>query len=401
MNHAELSGQSGGGKAHGGEVVVRPVRTRRERRRFLTFPWEIYRNDPLWIPPLIPERMKVTNPNKGVFFERGTAAFFSAYRDTRMVGTICAACDPAAIEQTGRKDCMFGFFETTDDAVVAAALFAAAERWARDHGLTALVGPYNLDYEDGYGILTDGRDRPPVILCGHTPEYYQRIVEEAGFVPARAGNIALAVDLTRPDPRVERIFRAAEIAQKRARFVVRGARLQQWEDEAMRVHHLLNHSLDRSEEGGVPWPEEAVRDLVRPFLKIADPDLVLFADVAAGPLAGRTVGWFAAVPNMNEILTSANGLRYPWDYLSLLVALRRHPKCLAAKSLLVLPEYHMSGVAALLFGEFYRRAREKGYAWIDLSLTSEKNPETPVIAERAGAVRYKRYQVYRREILSA
>ena len=57
-----------------------------------------------------------------------------------------------------------------------------------------------------------------------------------------------------------------------------------------------------------------------------------------------------------------------------------------------------SGAAALLFDELAQRALRKRYSWIDLSLTSEGNPQTPVLAERAGAVRYKRYQVYRREV---
>lgn len=220
----------------------------------------------------------------------------------------------------------------------------------------------------------------------------------------------MAVDLTKPDDRINRILRAAEIARKRGRCVIRSANISDWRGEAKRIHYLLNHSLDPDAEGGVPWPEDAVQDLVRPFLRIADPDLVLFADVAGGASTtvggtaanpgpvGGTVGWFAGIPNMNEVLVHANGLRYPWNYLGLLLNMRRRPMCLAAKSLLVLPEYHSSGVAALLFAEFYSRARAKGYEWIDLSLTSEENPQTPVIAERAGAVRYKRYQIYRRPV---
>jgi GNAT superfamily N-acetyltransferase len=101
---------------------------------------------------------------------------------------------------------------------------------------------------------------------------------------------------------------------------------------------------------------------------------------------------------MNEVLVHANGLRYPWNYVPLLLNLRKTPKCLAVKSLLVLPEYHSSGVAALLFDEMCRRAVDRGYSWIDLSLTSEGNPETPVLAERSGATRYKRYQIYRRPV---
>jgi hypothetical protein len=42
-----------------------------------------------------------------------------------------------------------------------------------------------------------------------------------------------------------------------------------------------------------------------------------------------------------------------------------------------------------------KRARAKGYTWIDLSLTSADNPDTPVLAERMGSKLYKRYQVYR------
>jgi hypothetical protein len=39
--------------------------------------------------------------------------------------------------------------------------------------------------------------------------------------------------------------------------------------------------------------------------------------------------------------------------------------------------------------------RGKGYTWADLSLTSEDNPRTPVLADRFGAKIYKRYRVYR------
>ena len=43
-------------------IEVRPVRTKRERNIFMTFPWRIYKNDPLWIPPILSEREKNTDP---------------------------------------------------------------------------------------------------------------------------------------------------------------------------------------------------------------------------------------------------------------------------------------------------------------------------------------------------
>jgi hypothetical protein len=45
-----------------------------------------------------------------------------------------------------------------------------------------------------------------------------------------------------------------------------------------------------------------------------------------------------------------------------------------------------------------RRAVAKGYKWADLSLTSDDNPNTPILAERIGARVYKRYRVYRLDI---
>jgi GNAT superfamily N-acetyltransferase len=75
--------------------------------------------------------------------------------------------------------------------------------------------------------------------------------------------------------------------------------------------------------------------------------------------------------------------------------MRRQPECLAIKSVLVPPEHWGSGVAVMLFDEMAKRIRPKGYRWVDMSLTSEDNPNTPILAQRVGAEIYKRYRVYR------
>jgi len=73
---------------------------------------------------------------------------------------------------------------------------------------------------------------------------------------------------------------------------------------------------------------------------------------------------------------------------------RIQPKGLSVKSVLVLPEYWGTGVSLMLFSEMAKRAKEKGYSWADLSLTSVDNPKTPMLAERMGGKIYKRYRVY-------
>jgi len=54
----------------------------------------------------------------------------------------------------------------------------------------------------------------------------------------------------------------------------------------------------------------------------------------------------------------------------------------------------------LLMEEMYHRAREKGYKWIDMSITSVDNPTSVLTAEKLGAEIYKRWQVYHYPISS-
>ena len=373
-------------------IEVRAVRTRRDKRRFLTFPWRIYKNDPLWVPPLLPERAKTIDPERGAFFKRGEAEFFIAWRGTRPVGTICAAEDKVGNAEGNRRECIFGFFEYFEELETAQALLERVGLWAKQRNLETLTGPFNLDYEDGYGVLVEGRDRPPAILCGHTPPYYQEFMERLGFQPARGDNLAFAADFDDSSVQRQRLARLAERLRGKGWVQIRTPDLSRLDEEVDTVHRLLNESLAHLPDYR-PWVRSAVEALIKPFTKIADPDLILFAEID-----GKTVGWFPGIPNLNEAFIHANGLRYPWNYLKLLMYLRRQPKCLAIKSVLILPQYWGGGVALLLFDEMAKRARAKGYTWADLSLTSADNPYTPTLAERLGARIYKRYRVYRKNI---
>ncbi len=380
-------------QSHSEQVLdILPIRTARERRAFLTFPWRIYRDDPLWVPPLLPQHAEMIDPKRGVFFKRGQAEFFIAWQNGKPVGTICAAEDRLTNEQCHKQECLFGFFECIEDYAVAEAMLHHVVKWAQSRGLDALAGPFNLDYEDSYGVLIEGRDRPPALLCGHTPPYYQHFMERFGFQPARGDNLAFAIEGDENTPAMQRLARLADRIRQRGGIAIRGANLARWADEIDRVHHLLNIALAHLPDF-IPWQRDVLQASLEPYRHIADPDLILFAEAD-----GKTVGWLPGVPNLNEAFQHANGLRYPWDYIKLWWHMRRQPECLAIKSILVLPEYWGSGVAVLLLDEMLRRGLGKGFKWADLSLTSDDNPHTPILARRMGASLYKRYRVYRLRI---
>jgi len=370
-------------------VEIRRVQTRRERRIFLTFPWRIYHNDPLWVPPLIPERARLIDPARGPFFKRGTAEFFIAWRAGQPVGTICASEDRAASHAIGVRECLFGFFECIEDYPVARALLDHVRGWAHQQGLSTLYGPFNLDREDSYGVLVEGRDRPPVILCGHTPPYYLGFLERYGLEPARGDNLAFAIDVNEDTPALRRLSRLAAWLRRQGHITIREADFSRWQEESVHVHRLMNSALAHLPDH-IPWPLDAVQALLEPFLTLADPALILFAEVD-----GHPVGFFPGLPDINEAFIHANGLCFPWDYVRLWWHWRRPPECLTIKSVLVLPEYWSKGVAVLFFDEMLQRIRARSYRWVDLSLTSEDNPYTPRLAASLDAHVYKRYRVYR------
>ncbi len=74
-------------------VSIRPVRSKRELKRFVKVPFRLHRDHPQWVAPLIFERMEFLNREKNPFFEHAEAEYFLAERDGEPVGRISAQID--------------------------------------------------------------------------------------------------------------------------------------------------------------------------------------------------------------------------------------------------------------------------------------------------------------------
>lgn len=374
-------------------IEIKPVRTRREKDLFLTFPWRIYRSDPLWVPPLLSERRKLIDPNRGKFFQDGYAELFIAWRDGKPVGTISCAEERAATQTHGFGECIIGFFECVQDYAVADALFNHAQDWSRQHHLVRIVGTFNLDREESRGILIDGRTRPPAVYCGHNPPYYPGFFERFGFGKFGEDGLAYEISVELDTPEVKHMLHLADKIRQRKNITIRSANLKNYATEVDNILYLQNRALEHL-PGHIPYTRATIEAMILPMLDVVDPDLVLFAEID-----GHAVGWFPGVPNLNEVFIHLNGLRHPWDYLRLLRYARFKPKSISLKSIAVVPEYWDTGVGVLLFAEMARRLAAKGYTWVDMSLTGEDNTDTFPLAHRMGAKIYKRYRFYMKEVV--
>jgi len=124
-------------------IEIRKVSGKQALNTFIRVPWDIYKDDPNWVPPLIVERKEAFSP-KHPFFKHASWRAWVAYRDGKPIGRISAQIDELHLERNDSKTGFFGLIEAPDDDEVFTALFEAAETWLRDQGMQQITGPFNL-----------------------------------------------------------------------------------------------------------------------------------------------------------------------------------------------------------------------------------------------------------------
>src|SRR6185436_11222262 len=124
-------------------VTIRPVETKKDRKCFVDFAWEVYKDDPAWIPPLKDEVHGLITPGKNPWFEHARAQLWLAERGGRVVGRISAQVDELVQQHMGQGTGQWGMFEALDGGA-ARTLIETAEDWLRAQGMTRALGPISL-----------------------------------------------------------------------------------------------------------------------------------------------------------------------------------------------------------------------------------------------------------------
>ena len=372
-------------------VEISNVRTAAEKDEFIKFPWRIYRDDSAWVPPLILERKEFLDCDKHPFYRHGYSALFLARRNGETVGRIMASDDPTynALHKTN-VGC-FGLFDSINDVDVARDLFDAVANWLRDRGRTQIIGP--IDYSTNYvcGLLIDGFKHPPTVLTTHNPPYYQRLLEQCGFIKE--------VDWYAWwfDPRnapVARLRRLVSGRAQRTRVKIRSIDLRHLVDESRRLSAVFNEAW-KNNWGFVPFTDAEAEHLAKEMRPIIDPRMTLIAEVDNEPVA-----FVICVPDINVALRHANGrltrFGLPIGLIKLLWH-RRKIRVARFVALGVLEKYRRAGIAEMLVLQVMEEGARRGFCG-ELSMTLEDNVMINRFIEALGAKRYKTYRIYRRPI---
>lgn len=78
-------------------------------RAIILFPWQLYRNDPCWVPPIVNDRLARFDPAANSMLRHGEAQAFIAWRDRHIVGTVASAIDYELNKVTREPFASLGF----------------------------------------------------------------------------------------------------------------------------------------------------------------------------------------------------------------------------------------------------------------------------------------------------
>ncbi len=373
-------------------VSIRPVRNKRELKRFVKVPFALHRDQPQWVAPLVFERMEFLNPKKNPWFEHGEAEFLIAERDGEAVGRISAHVDHRWDEYQGGSDAMFGFFETANDPAVAAALLDAATEWARGKGRGRILGPMDFTTNDEIGILIDGFDRRPMILEPWHPPHYRELIEAEGFEKAMDVQMweLQFGDLKEGERFDPSIHAAAAKALHDEGIAIRNMRKRDMAGEVRRFMDVYNEAWGDN-WGFVPITDAEVEFQAKNLKQVIDEDWAYMAEKD-----GEVVGAALTLPDINQVLAKLNGRLLPFGWLRFLLGKGKIDQ-LRVFALGVKHDYRHSGVAAGLYLKHLETAARPGtieggeMGWI-----LETNGPMNRAMEGMGGKVVKKYRVYER-----
>ena len=375
-------------------LTIRPVASKADRKAFVDFAWDVYRDDPAWIPPLKDEVRGLLSPRKNPWFEHARAELFFAERGGRVVGRISAQVDDLVLDQMGAGTGQWGMFEALDGEA-AAELIKNAEGWLREQGMTRALGPFSLSIWDEPGLEIEGSEEPPTAMMAHHRPEYRQWIEAAGYEKAK-DLITYALDITNwHDPLIDRLIAAGE---RNPRIRIRTVDKSRFDEEARLILNLLNDAWSNN-WGYVPLTEAEIAYAGKKLKPIIFEELVRIAEVDGEPVA-----FMLTIPDINELTKDLKGELFPFNWIKLLWRLRKpRTRRLRVPLMGVAKSLHGSRLAsqlAFMMIEFTRRdavskfgATHGEFGWI-----LEDNKGMLSIAQLPGATLNHRYRIYEKAL---
>lgn len=367
-------------------IEIREVKGRKEIKRFIEFPLDMYKNNPYFVPPLYGDEKKLFRKDY-VYADQCDTVYYNAYRDGKIVGRISGILQKAANEKWGQKRVRFTRFDAIDDPEVAKALFDAVEAWAKEKGMEEVVGPLGFSDLEREGLLIDGFEWLSTFEEQYNFPYYQKLKEDLGYEKE--------VDwierrMFPPEKVDERIIRISDRIMER--YGLRIAKTKNTREFLRLYADKFFEILDTTYAeiyGTVPFTDKMKALMIDNFKLIIDQRFVqVIVDKD-----DRIVCFGLCFPAIGEALQKSGGRLTPAALVRLLKTVK-HPKAIDLGLIGVLPEYRLKGVSAPLLACMTKMMIDEKVEYAETNLNLEDNNDIINLWKNFESIQHKRRRSY-------
>ncbi len=359
---------------------------------FVAFPYELYRGDPAWAPPLRMERRAQLSPksNPGAALVQPT--YVLAKRNGRIVGRIAVFLNKAHEARYGADDCFFGYFDCEDDVAVEDALLSEAKTIARELGRARLLGPAMFSVNEEIGLLVDGFEHPNAVLMPPGRPHQVTAVERHGFTKT-VDLLCYLADLSNGAPSTRMVDAMCRIAERDEAITWRHLDRKNFERDVDTAMGIFNDAWSEN-WGFLPFPPDQIEHMAKEMKPI-----IFDEGFWVGMIDERPVAFIWMIPDVNEVARGFDGKLLPFNWAKFLYRLKAKKVTKSRIPLMGLSrELHGTrkglAIVAKLCQLAFDHGHKQGFTQCELSWILEDNESMKAIAEQAGAVPYKTYRIY-------
>ena len=374
-------------------VIIKALKpTKREIEKYVKFGIDLYDGNDCFVPNLVFDEVHTLLPGKNPAFDYCRAQSFMAYRDGKPVGRITAIINDRLNKSTGKKEARFGFVDFIDDDEVTDILFATAEEWARDRGMTEIIGPMGFTDMDREGMLVEGFDEMGTMATIYNYPYYRQQVERLGYVKDTDW---VEYRITVPDKVPEKMTRIAEIVLKKydLRILKYTSPKKIKEDYGHALFHLINEAYANL-YGYCTLTERQIDYYIDMYLSILRLEYVSVVVDKNGELVGVGI----SLPSLSEALRKCRGRLFPTGWYHILRAMKGHNDVIDLLLIAVKPEYQSKGVNSLFFYDLLNLYIKNGIKYAETNLELESNSQVQSQWDYFEKRQHRRRRAFRKKL---
>ncbi|MEA3326468.1 MAG: hypothetical protein U9R53_04065 [Chloroflexota bacterium] len=322
------------------------------QKKFIQLPFDLYRNNPNWIPPLLMVMRNIFNKDTHGFYKHGEAQFLLAMDGQQPVGRLVMLQSFNQNTNSTAKTGHFYLFESLNDNSIARELFNKGIAWVKERKIEKIYGPKGMTPMDGLGLLVRGYEHRPAFGMPYNPEYYADFLIKYGFAQVNESESGyLNVDsISLP----EKIFKAAQLVKKRkGLYTLQINSNKDLRNAVSLLGSMYNAALIGSDSGAA-LTEDDLNTMAKGLMWIAQPKLVkiIMKD-------DQAIGFLLAYPDVSKALQATHGRIFPFGWMRILWE-KSHTKYININGIGVADEYRGMAGTAVLFSELYDSVSSSG-----------------------------------------